>query len=88
MDGPSKLTTFWKDTVFDAHNYSKWPMLVAKENRGAVLLVLDSEGSRFFNGVPDACVAHLPKLGAHVFLYEDFLEMCGYKSLYTKLTST
>ena len=88
IDGPSKLTSFWKDTVFEAHNYGKWPMLIAKENRAPVLILLDHDGSSFFNHVPDALVARLPKLGAHVFLYEDFIQFCGYKSLYMKLTST
>lgn len=87
-DGPSKLLTFWKDSVTTASAFRKSPILIAKENRIPTFIVLDDFGVRFFNGLSTTWQVNVPMYDASVFLFDEFLKAAPYKSLYSKLTST
>lgn len=70
------ISSFWSQTVRDALNSEKMPMLIAKQNRSSVLLGLDTSGLVFFDILMgNKCkLAHYPKYDLHLYDFELFLK--------------
>lgn len=63
----------WQETVQDAKDHKKWPMLIARQSRLPTFVLLSIDGVHFFD-MQRKVVAHFPVLRVHVLWYDDFLK--------------
>lgn len=69
--GGGRLVSFWNDVVREAGKYRKKPMLIAKQNNLPELVVLNSCGSKLFNGALHSIIY---PYGMHIILFDDLLK--------------
>lgn len=83
------LGQFWAQVKNDAETFDKMPMLIAKQNRKDVLLILDSEGVAFFEGLYGRLpLKFISKVdGAHFLMFDDFLTFADPKALFIEQPS-
>ena len=71
IKGTGNLTDFWLDTKRIADAYSKYPMLIAKQNQQPTIICLNNEGRSFVWG---GFHLYVPDLDLYVILFNKFLE--------------
>jgi len=66
------LAGFWRKCEQQARQHSKFPMLIAKQNRTPTLIGLDRVGLLNLR-LENRVVANFPRLGVYILWYQDFL---------------
>lgn len=76
FDKKGGITSFWRQTLRDAINSEKMPMLIAKQNRSIILLGLSSPGVFFFDIQmgSKSKLAYYNRLDLHLYDFELFLK--------------
>ncbi len=72
ITGKGHLVKFWCETVIQARNYGKLPMLIAHQNQQPTIICMDTAGRRFYP--TDEWVLTAPRLSLWIMLFEDFLK--------------
>lgn len=71
LKGKGHLVEFWAETVIQARNYGKLPMLIAKQNQQPTVVCLSQMGHIDLPGSP---VLVAPKLDMFILLFEELLQ--------------
>lgn len=76
LKGKGNLVQFWCETVVQARNYGKLPLLIAHQARQPTIACVDRDGLRELNGIAltDDCVLCAPRLDLFILLFEDLLK--------------
>jgi hypothetical protein len=74
LSGRGHLVQFWGETVVQARNYSKFPLLIAHQNRQPTIACFSILGLRHFTDLDDTVVLAAPKLDLWIVLFEDLLK--------------
>lgn len=79
----SGFRSFWQQVNEDAATFGKMPMLIAKQNRRDILLVLDDAGVSFFTDLYGKLPIHLKMLplGMSILFFDKFLEFADPEAL-------
>lgn len=71
LKGKGHLVEFWCETIVQARNYGKLPLLIAKQNQQPVIACTSSAGRLKLTASP---VLIVPNLDMYILLFEDLLK--------------
>lgn len=74
--GRGKLQKFWKTALKEAKRYDKLPMLIAKQNRFPIIVVVKADTlNDVLEGTPNIICVRRYKMNVDIYLFEDVMSL-------------